>query len=166
MTDHIANREIVIKALREELVGPSPQGEQIDCRKEVAFTDAQQSYGPWTQLDSGEEILQRDPPTKRYGIAVLYPAGTGYDSVSAEEYSHDDTDGLSNSDSSYSQIADSTNTSTDEKDIETLEGIEAESDDFDLSTTNSFKPSSMAVSFLVDFSGGSELIVEASGGEV
>ncbi len=64
MSVHIANREIVIRALREELVGPSPQGEQIDCRGEVAFTETQQSYGPWTQLESGEEILQRDPPTK------------------------------------------------------------------------------------------------------
>ena len=164
MPDHIANREIVIEALREELVGPSPQGEQIDCSGEVAFADAGQSYGPWTQQDSGEEILQRDPPTKRYGVAVLFPSGTGYDSVSDEEYSQDDSDGLSNSDSSDSQIADSTNKSTDEQDIEALGGLEAESDDFDLSTSNSYKPSSMAVSFLADFSEGSDLLVEATGG--
>ena len=164
MPDHIANREIVIEALREELVGPSPQGEQIDCSGEVAFAEAGQSYGPWIQQDSGEEILQRDPPTKRYGVAVLFPAGTGYDSVSDEEYSQDDSDVLSDSDSSYSQIADSTNNSTDKQDLEALEGIEAESDDFDLSTSNSYKPSSMAVSFLADFPEGSELLVKATGG--
>ena len=164
MPDHIANREIVIEALREELVGPSPQGEQIDCSGVVAFAEAGQSYGPWVQQDSGEEILQRDPPTKRYGVAVLFPAGTGYDSVSDEEYSQNDFDGLSNSDSSYSQEADSTNSSTDEENLETLGEIEAESDDFDLSTSNSYKPSSMAVSFLADFPEGSELHVEASGG--
>ena len=164
MPDHIANREIVIEALREELVGPSPQGEQIDCSGGVAFAEAGQSYGPWMQQDSGEEILQRDPPTKRYGVAVLFPSGTGYDSVSDEEYAQDDSDGLSNSDSSDSQIADSTNNPTDEQALEAFEGIEAESDDFDLSTSNSYKPSSMAVSFLADFPEGSELLVKATGG--
>ncbi len=164
MPDHIANREVVIKALREELVGPSPQGEQIDCRGEVAFTEVRPSYGPWTQLDSGEEILQRDPPTKRYGVAVLFPVGANYDSVSEEENSHDDSGGLNDSESSYSQIADTHNQSNDESDLEAWGEVEAESDDFDLSTSNSFKPSSMAVSFLADLSEGSEVLVEASGG--
>ena len=164
MPDHIANREIVIEELRKELVGPSPQGERIDCSGEVAFTEARKSYGPWIQQDSGEEILLRDPPTKRYGVAVLYPASTDYDSVSDEEYSQSESVDSSNSDSSYSQIADSTNNSTDEQDLEAWREVEAESDDFDLSTSNSYKPSSMAVSLLADFSEGSELIVEATGG--
>lgn len=164
MPDHIANREIVIEALREELVGPSPQGEQIDCSGGVAFAEAGQSYGPWIQKDSGEEILQRDPPTKRYGVAVLFPSGTGYDTVSDEEYAQNDSDGLSNSDTSYTQIAGSTYHSTDEQNLEAFGGNEAESDDFDLSTSNSYKPSSMAVSFLADFPEGSELRVTATGG--
>ena len=165
MPDHTANREIVIDALREELVGPSPQGEQIDCNGEVAFTEARQSYGPWKQRDSGEEILQRDPPTKRYGVAVLFPAGTGYDSVSIEEFSLDVSEGAIDSDSSYSQIADSANRPTDDPGPDVWQDeVEAESDDFDLSTSNSYKPSSMAVSFLADLSEGSEVLVEASGG--
>ena len=165
MPDHTANREIVINALREELVGPSPQGEQIDCNGEVAFTEARQSYGPWKQQDSGEEILQPDPPTKRYGVAVLFPADTGYDSVSIEEFSHDVSDDDDDSDNSYSEIADSANRSTDEPGLEAWpDEVETESDDFDLSTSNSYKPSSMAVSFLADLPEGSEVVVEASGG--
>ena len=164
MPDHVANREIVIEELRKELVGPSPQGEPVDCSKPVEFTDWPQSYGPWTQLGSGEEILQRDPPTKRYGVAVLFPAGIGYDSVNNEEDTQDDSDGLIDSEDSYSQIADSTNNSTAEQDVEERGKVEAESDDFDLSTSSSYKPSSMAVSFLADFSEGSELIVKATGG--
>ena len=164
MSDHIANREIVIKALIEELVGPSPQGEQIDCRGAVAFTEARQSYGPWRQQDSGEEILQRDPPTKRYGVAVLFPAGTDYDSVIVEEDSNGISDGSNDSDDSYSEIVDSENRSTDEPGLEAWGEVEAESDDFDLSTSNSYQPSSMAVSFLVDLSEGAEVLVEASGG--
>ena len=164
MPDHIANREIVIGALREELIGPSPQGEQIDCSREVAFAEAQQSYGPWVQQDSGEEILQRIPPTKRYGVAVLFPAATEYDSVSLEEDAHDDSGSSTESDNSSSQIADTANNSIGGADQEAWGEIEAESDDFDLSTSNSYKPSSMAVSFLANLCEGSEVIIEASGG--
>ena len=46
MQDHSANREKVIEALREELVGPSPQGQEINCGSEITFPDAAQSYGP------------------------------------------------------------------------------------------------------------------------
>lgn len=165
MPDHSDNREVVIDALRQELVGPSPQGEQIDCSGEVVFTEARQSYGPWQQRDSGEEILQRDPPTKRYGVAVLYPVATGYDSVSIEEFSADAPDGANDPDNPYSQIADSANRPTEQPGPDAWQDeVEAESDDFDLSTTSSYKPSSMAVSFLGLLTEGSELLVEASGG--
>ena len=165
MTEHIDNREIVIRALREELVGPSPQGEPIDCKGQIVFEEASDSYGPWTQLDSGEEILQRDPPTKRYGVAVLYPAGTGHDSVSIEEFALDDSDGPSVSGNSYSEIRDSEDRQSDELSLEARQdGVETESDDFDLSTSNSYKPSSMAVSFLANLPESSEVLVEVSGG--
>ena len=165
MPDHIADREIVIQALRDELVGPSPQGEPIDCSGQIAFAEAQQSYGPWTQQDSGEEILQRDPPTKRYGVAVLYPASTGYDSVSIEEFTQDGSEDANYSESAYSQIPDSEDRPAGELGLEELQDEnEAESDDFDLSTSNSYKPSSMAVSFLADLPEGSEVVVKASGG--
>src|SRR5437016_3397900 len=75
MSDHIANRERIISSLREELIGPSPQGEELDCTKEIVFADASESYKPWRQAGSGEEILQRDAPLNRYGAGVLYPYG-------------------------------------------------------------------------------------------
>ena len=165
MTEHIANREIVIESVRKELVGPFPQGKQVDCSGEIVFKEARHSYGPWIQEDSGEEILQRDPPTKRYGVAVLYPTGTGYDSVSEEEFSNEDLDDSNDSRDTYSQIADSANRTTEDSGLDPWQDeIESESDDFDLSTTNSYKPSSMAVSFLADLVDGAEVIVEASGG--
>ena len=165
MTDHITNREIVLRALREELVGPFPQGGRVDCSKEVVFAEAQQSYGPWIQEESGEEILQRDPPTKRYGVGVLFPTATGYDSISVEEYSQDGPNGDGDSDRYYAEIADSVDRPSEEPGLDAWQDeIETESDDFDLSTSSSYKPSSMAVSFLAELSEGSEVIVEASGG--
>ena len=165
MIDHLTNRESVIDAVRKELVGPFPQGNPIDCIGEVVFSEAGHSYGPWIQEDSGEEILQRDPPTKRYGVAVLYPTGTGYDSVSEEEFSDDDLDDSGELRDTYSQVSDSSDRSTEDSGLDTWQDeIESESDDFDLSTSNSYKPSSMAVSFLADLHDGAEVIVEATGG--
>lgn len=171
MTNHIANRDRVIEALRQELVGPSPQGKEIDCAETLTFEDVTTSYGPWRQLNSGEEILLRDSPTKRYGIGVLYPIGTGIDS--------DETVLLASETPTGAEANDEEKTVTDnagavlsdevEEQIEDLkkqvEGAkDTESDDFDLSTANAYKPSSMAVSFLASFPERSQLIIEASGG--
>ena len=165
MPEHLANRNRVIEALREELVGPSPQGNPIDCGVQIRFEHAAESYGPWRQKGSGDEILLRDPPTKRYGVAVLFPSGTGYDSVSIEEFTESASESGATRDNAYSFVVDSENASTDEIDLESLlQGSETESEDMDLSTSNSFKPSSMAVSFLAELTEGSEILVEASGG--
>ena len=76
MVDHIADRDLILNSLKEELVGPAPAGEELDCTQPVRFDDMDQSYRCYRQKGSGEEILQRDSPTKRYGIGVLYPFGT------------------------------------------------------------------------------------------
>ena len=79
MATHMENRTQLIQSLKEELVGPSPQGEELDCSGEIHFEDARDSYGPWRQKNSGEEILMRDRPVKRYGVGVLYPIGVAYE---------------------------------------------------------------------------------------
>src|SRR5437660_7006740 len=84
MPDYVEGRSIILQTLREELVGPSPQGKEIDCNQLISFDDAKQSYGPWRQQDSGEEILMRDPPCKRYGVGVLYPLGTPTEEISQD----------------------------------------------------------------------------------
>src|SRR5258708_33253839 len=79
MPDHIKNRAGIVVALAEELIGPAPRGREIDCSGDVSFSTIPESYGPFKQAGSGEEILQRDTPTKRYGIGVLYPQGLSSD---------------------------------------------------------------------------------------
>src|SRR5207247_10233972 len=69
-------RDLIVKSLREELVGPCPRGAMIDCSGDITFPDRESAYGPWRQADTGEEIHQRDRPIKRYGIGVLYPPMT------------------------------------------------------------------------------------------
>lgn len=172
MADHINNRGRVIQGLREELVGPSPQGREIDCSVDIRFIRAEESYGPWKQAGSGEEILQRDLPTKRYGIGVLYPLGLGAEEEEPVK-SNAEQMSLAQSLEESPQILDEEDALEDQKseniaEIAAAAAIEDrqsdESDDLDLSSANIYKPSSMAISFLAELDSKVELIVEASGG--
>ena len=79
MVDHFAGREAVAAALRAELVGPDPRGEPLDTTAPIVFDQQKDSYGPWTEKHTGEEIISRDTPTMRYGTGVLYPWHPGSD---------------------------------------------------------------------------------------
>jgi hypothetical protein len=162
MTNHIETRDEILKALRAELVGPSPLGNEIDCNQPIQFNEPSEAYGPFRQAGSGEEILIRDSPTKRYGVGVLYPLGTGFD----EEPTTDTSTDLEplNGEALESSISD-----------DLLQQIQSISErggklpdetvnDLDLSTTNSFKPSSMGISFLCYLPPGSSIKVKATGG--
>src|SRR5438876_8414157 len=88
--DHVANRDRIIQALREELVGPSPQGSELDFSGEVDFQDAKESYKPRRQKGSGDEILQRDRPLRRYGVGVLFPVDTVPPEYDSDSVAHED----------------------------------------------------------------------------
>lgn len=67
--DKTAGRDKIIEALRAELLGPAPAYKPLD---RFTFEKKEESYGPWTNAATGEEILERDPLI-RYGVGVLYP---------------------------------------------------------------------------------------------
>src|SRR5581483_1140794 len=69
-----SSRAAVIEELRRELFGPSPAGKTIDTDAPLQFDSFPDSFGPWIQ-QSGEEILDRDSPIKRFGVGVLFPKG-------------------------------------------------------------------------------------------
>jgi hypothetical protein len=163
---NIANRDAVLRALREELVGPCPVGQEIDCAPAIHLEDVEAAYRPYRQLGSGEEILQRDSPTKRYGVGVLYPmeAVVASDELDAQIPPPDEDFGPPLPENAE-PLAPSA--------IQDCAAIaaraeyrlpEADSDDFDLSSANTYKPSSMAVSLLIYLPRGSVLDVVASGG--
>ncbi len=164
MSTNITNRHLILKSLREELVGPSPRGKELDCSTNIRFESLQDSYGPWKQKENGEEILQRDPPTKRYGIGVLYPWQIIADDT--PEDAGDAAIGLLSRDKEISQGADIALTPEGAADIE--KGLSRDGNfdeglsDLDLSASNTYRPSSMGISFLVDLSPGSKIVVEAS----
>lgn len=167
MPDHIANRDVILQALREELVGPCPVGEEIDCNAAIQLDDAEPAYRPYRQSRTGEEILQRDAPTKRYGVGVLYPveALISPEELETQPPAPDEKVGPESPDSAPEPL-----TASAVRDCEAIAARaehrlpEADSDDFDLSSANAYKPSSMAVSLLVRLSEGAELVVTATGG--
>lgn len=166
MSVHINTRDKMVTSLKEELVGPSPEGTEIDCSRLIVL-NGKDSYRPYRQMGSGQEILHRDPPTVRYGVGVLYPVGTRAD---------DGEDaGLPNNagsvESAEQQDQESFITEKGSKEIEKIaeqlafNGLgEAETEEFDLSSANSYKPGSIGLSFLAEIPKGTRLLVLATGG--
>jgi hypothetical protein len=169
MNSHIDNRDEVLQSLREELVGPSPQGKEVDCTGKVVFEKPEESFGPWMQKDSKEEILLRDNPTKRYGVGVLYPLGSisddsgtaGNDGDDIEDEELNETEG--DKEAIEGLLQENGGKIENDRAVTGI-GQDTDSDDFELASANTYKPSSMAVSFLADLPKGAQLIIEANGG--
>ena len=164
MSANITNRRLVLRALREELVGPSPRGKELDCSTSIRFENSKDSYGPWKQKANGEEILQRDPPTKRYGIGVLYPwqivaEDTAEDAGSAAIglHSRNEEDRRPTDNPLMPEGAEDI-----EKSLNRDNNYGDELSDLDLSAANTYRPSSMGISFLAEMPPGSKVVVEAS----
>lgn len=163
MSIHIANRGVIISAIRQELVGPSPQGEQLDCKNGIHFNDKDSFYRPYRQKDTGEEILQRDPPTKRYGVGVLYPvAALLYEedpaALSGDVADVQKSENIELRDEFEHSAPESVLTEGD------VSGVIPDDDDLDLSGANRLRPSTMGVSFLAELPPGSQVIIEATCG--
>jgi len=168
MTDHITGRNAILQALRRELVGPSTFGKEIDCSTEVKFETRQESYGPWKQAGSGEEILVRDNPCKRYGVGVLYPIGSG----SSTQDGQIDQDQAADAEAAV-ESSSGPETVTEEA-IEQIDKMlnaasaggetDEEHSDSGVSGANARNPSSMGISFLAECGNDSKLVIEISGG--
>jgi hypothetical protein len=146
----LAARDIVEAAVRRELFGPldeeAPRGKPIDCSGAAVFFDSPEaSRGQFHDATTLQEVLTQADPLRRYGIGVLY---------SGAEVRGTHVSGGGNSGEPESDIGGITGLSegdsipADQPEIKgTLRHDEADSDDFDLTDANTFKPSAMAVSF-------------------
>jgi hypothetical protein len=155
----LSTRDVVVDVLRRELLGPDPQGAAFDFQNPEVL-EAATAWMPRRQTGSGEEILVRDSPDRRYGIGVLYSAG----GRALREPQLVPGDGPSEE---GSVSADQSIVSPEFlKAVDALDeiGEEAPSHDLDLSGANEFRPSTMAVSLLVELPEGAKVKVTVSGG--
>lgn len=145
----------MVDALRAELVGPETLGEPLAIDGDVTFATWGDANGPWFEEQTGEEILSRDGPTKRYGVAVLYPPDTPSADESADTEDHDE-DGESTAELDPSELGD---VAPSPSQIEAIGhgGGGSDPDDFDLTAANRYRPSAIAVSFVAQVPAGSRL---------
>ncbi|WP_042379435.1 helicase-related protein [Streptacidiphilus melanogenes] len=167
-TKRTAGREDILAALRAELLGPAPAGKPLE---KTTFADKDESYGPWTDATTGEEILDR-APLVRYGVGVLYPAlptATGTGGIA-------DADVEEAARAMEQAIADAAlvpGLSADEQQEPEPVGWEgsagrlgatADDADFDLSGANERRPTAMGISFLLATQPQAGLRIEVDGG--
>lgn len=143
-------RAIVEGAVRRELYGPSetdqPLGTPIDCSGgTVQFESQEASRGQFHEATSGQEILTQSDPLRRYGIGVLFNGGSPTGSAIVQTQPEVEDRDLT----WVAGITDNDEPAEGEP-VEITGRLRhevADSDDFDLTDANTFKPSAMAVSF-------------------
>ncbi|WP_455353538.1 helicase-related protein [Streptomyces sp. SYSU K217416] len=148
--DQTAGRDKIIKALRAELLGPAPVGKPLD---RFTFEKKEESYGPWINAATGEEILERDPLI-RYGVGVLYPVVGATSPKIADQaivpgMTAEDTDGPQTGawEGSSGRL-----------------GATSDDADFELSGANERRPTAMGISFLLAPEPKTGLEIEVTGG--
>jgi len=160
VADYIAARNQVFDALQRELVGPDPQGDEIEVGESISV-DEETAWMPRRQAGTGEEILTRDAPNRRYGIGVLYSSGGRQATVEVPTGDGPLEEDVSTADGRA--IASGTFT----KEVTQAQndlGDETTSQDLDLSGANDYRPTTMAVTFLADLPPGSRVELAVTGG--
>ncbi len=153
-SEHILNRERLITFLKSEIMGPCTEGDELDCSSNILFEKWEDAMKPWIQKDSRDEIIKRETPANRYGIGVLYPPQVAHHEIQSSDV--DKAQEMPDQD----EFSDS----FEMKPIGRPENVASDSDDFDLSLTNTLQPSSMGISFLAELPEGSEIIVDVDAG--
>ena len=172
MADHLTGRDRVTEALRRELLGPAPAGRPLDTTGSLTFDQKEQSYGPWTVAATGQEILDRDPPVRRYGVGVLFPdserpRAEEPDSLSetADASGEDEVDALPAA--TVSPLGDGAQEDLREiaeRGSARFEDLSQDASDFDLTAANDRRQSAIAVTFLARLADGATVTARVAGG--
>ncbi len=164
--NHVANRDLIVAALRAEIVGPDPNGATIEFSDAKVYDDA-----PVTQMcastsgdieEQPQEILRGEPPNQRYGVGVLYPVGA------RSVITHEAVDGANPVGDPAIELDEADKAEFNAMRERTVPNSQDDASDdyraFSLDSANEFQPSSLGLSFLADLSRAHTIRVEASGG--
>jgi Helicase conserved C-terminal domain len=147
MTDYLGARDAVTEAVRRELLGPATTGRPLDAAAPISFGTTEDAFGPWLTLD-GQELLDRDQPTRRYGVGVLYPHGPAEHDPPSDEVLDDvhppDDDSLP-----IDRVALDELDKLGRRGASRAPELNLESDELDLSSANELRQSAVAVTFLL-----------------
>ena len=146
LEENLKNRKWLLERLRAEVVGPDPAGEPIlpldtSGYPRMTWVDFRK---PKRQIN-GEEVLWQDPPGKRYGAGILYPSG-----VLQAEDSGEPEDVIDPPDEVQLPEVDDKQLSENEKLLARENRQADDSEDYDITLANAFRPSAIGLSFLAD----------------
>jgi len=163
MIDHKKNRENIIRDLRLNLIGPSPCGKPIKIDEKQLFESYETAYLPYRQFNSaepnneGDEILNNQKPSERYGLGVLYPIKpTG----NSEDENNEEED-LYNQELKESSIQTERKLKKNKDQYDAIENLK---NDLNIEVQKDLLPSSFSLSFLIDSLKSSKLNFEFTGG--
>lgn len=146
LSDHLKNRKWLVSRLRAELIGPDPveNGQTFVLGDSIKAMSWEEFRLPKKQVN-GEEIVWQDPPAKRYGAGILYPLGV-LDEVEQVRAQDEALPGSDAAEDAPSADDKSGSVASD------VRGVTDESEDYNVTLANAFKPSAIGVSFLADLS--------------
>lgn len=145
-------RGMLEATVRRELFGPrpdsEPKGTPVDCSNgTIHFETPEASRGQFHDAATGQELLTQSDPLRRYGIGVLYNGGARRGTAITEGM--EDSESAETDDLAWVPGLADNEEPPDGPPIEVparLHDDVADSDDFDLTDANTFKPSAMAAS--------------------
>lgn len=143
---NLANRRWLLERLRAEVVGPDPVREpEVKLDSEILRRlSKEELYRKRKCQVNGEEILWQDPPGKRYGAGILYPALI----TAAVVESETETPDSGNADE-FPTMSDEQFRQT-EKLLDRSSPLADDSEDYDVSLANAYRPSAIGLSFLAE----------------
>lgn len=153
---NLKNRDALYESLKEEFIGPSVANKSITLNTDntILFSKFEELYKPYKDQKTGEEILQQ-PPSRRYGAAVLYPLRTRKEDVLEEEENNNVQ--IHEENLVFDEAA---------KDLAIIDNndvIEEDDAELDMASANAYHQSSMAISFKADLAYGSQLVITVEG---
>ncbi len=155
---NVENRSWLKDRLRAEVVGPDPSGEPVDISVDgTTFLTWKEFNRPKMQSD-GQEILWKDSPIKRYGAGILFPKGVTESIQLAEEADSTPEAGIEEEPGpdirGDEEIEDHI-----EDDPRRTRILADETEDYEVSLANSYRPSALGMSFLADLGEASDKII-------
>ena len=163
MIDHKKNRENIIRDLKLNLIGPSPCGAPLKTNEKRVFESYQEMYLPYRQFDTaqpnneGDEILNNQKPSERYGLGVLYPVKP-INNIEDNENENLDINEIENS---SIQTKSKFNIYKNKNVNDNIENLK---NDLNIQVEKDLLPSSFSLSFLIDVSKSNKLNFEFTGG--
>lgn len=149
LAENLKNRAWLLDKLKAEIVGPDPaeKGIVLDIDGAETISLTKEEFWSAKKQKNGDEILWQDSPIKRYGAGILFPSEVTPEMQLADE----------------ANLADGF--AKDELDVGGGEDISVassgadESEDYDVTLANAYRPSAMGISFLANLSDGDDAVI-------